>query len=43
MKYRGIELLSVIIKIYIKNEINFKYAFPAKFFYSLSDPFFGRN
>ena len=43
MKYRGIELLSVIIKMYIKNEINVKYVFPAKAFYSLSDHFFGRN
>lgn len=42
-KFRGIELLAVIIKIDIKNEINVKYVFSAKISYSLSDHFFGKT
>ena len=42
-KFRVIELLAVIIKIYIKNEINVKYVFLAKASYSLSHHFFGKT
>lgn len=42
-KFRVIELLAVIIKIYIKNEINVNYVFSAKTSYSLSDHFFGKT